>query len=335
MIVAAIKRLSEGAELSSSEVEGVVDGILSGTTTPAQIGGFLVGLRMAGETASQVSGAARAMRRHAVPVRLATTGPILDTAGTGGDGLDTINVSTIAAIVLSACGVTVAKHGNRAASSRCGSADLLEALGVALDLPAERVAACIDDLGIGFMFARAHHPAMRHAGPVRAELGIRTLFNFLGPLTNPAGATHQLLGVGDSSKLDLMADVLTELGCEGAWVVSGAEGLDEVSPCGPTRVIEVRPSGRRSFEIAPFDFGFAPVPLEALRGGDAAQNAARARAVLGGEQGPQRVAVLMNAAAGLCVLGRAASPREGAALAAQAIDSGAALSALQRWTAFR
>lgn len=335
MIVTAIRRLAEGAELSAAEVEAAMDEIFSGQATPAQIGGFLVGMHMAGETAPQVSGAARAMRRHALPVSVSSAGPILDTAGTGGDGLETINVSTMAAIVTAACGVTVAKHGNRAASSRCGSADLLEALGVALDLSPERIGACIDEVGIGFMFARAHHPAMRHASPVRAELGIRTIFNFLGPLTNPAGATHQLLGVGDGRRLGLMAAVLAELGCERAWVVAGAEGIDEVSPCGVTRVIEVVGQQQRSFELSPEDFGCEPALVSTLRGGDAAMNAEITRAVLAGEQGPRRVAVLINAAAALCVAGKAESPRAGVRLAAEAIDSGAAAATLARWAEFR
>jgi anthranilate phosphoribosyltransferase len=260
---------------------------------------------------------------------------MVDTCGTGGDGSGTFNISTATAVVVAAAGTTVAKHGNRAASSRAGSADVLEALGVSLDLPPERVGACIDEIGIGFMFARAHHPAMRHVASVRGEIGVRTLFNFLGPLCNPAAVTHQLLGVGDATKLDALAEVLALLGVAGAWVVHGEGGLDEVALSGPTRVAAVRDGRVDRFEVTPGDFGLKTAPLAELRGGDAAENAAIVRGVLAGEPGARRDAVVLNAAAALCVVGAAVSPREGAERAAQAIDCGAAKAKLAAWAGFR
>ena len=334
MIKSLIGRVVEGKDLDATAMEQAVDAIFRGEVSPVQIAGLLIALRMKGETAEELAAAASAMRKHAVPVVTRAVEPILDTCGTGGDGSDSFNISTIAAIVVAACGVTVAKHGNRAATSKAGSADVLEALGIDLNLSPDRVGRCIDELGIGFMFARSHHPAMKHAAPVRAELGARTLFNWLGPLTNPAGATHQLLGVGDPSRLEIMAEVLGLLGSKGAWVVHGHGGLDEVSLSGPTRVAALRGREVHCFQIEPSDFGVEPADLGALRGGDAAHNAEIARAVLSGERGPRRDAVVANAGAALCAAGVASSPREGSARAAGAIDSGAASAKLAAWVAF-
>ena len=334
MIRDVLAKLIDGQDLPPEAVEATMTAILGGEANAAQIAAFLVAMRMKGETAGEVAAAARVMRAHAVPVKVNRPPPILDTCGTGGDHSGSFNISTTAAIVAAACGVTVAKHGNRAASSRAGSADVLDALGVDMALPPERVGACIDEIGIGFVFARAHHPAMRHAAPVRTDIGVRTLFNLLGPLCNPAGPTHQVLGVADAGQQQLVADVLCELGSQGAWVVHGEGGLDEVSLAGSTRVALVR-DGRVSWsEVVPSDFGVATAPLEALRGGGAKDNAAIVQGVLAGEAGPRRDAVLINTAAALCAAGVAASPREGAEQAAKAIDSGAARAKLDAWAGF-
>lgn len=330
-----LRTVVEGGELSAQQVEAALETMLSGQASPVQTAALLTALRMRGETVGELAAAARVMRRHAVPVRLsAARAVVLDTCGTGGDGSESFNISTLAALVVAAAGVTVAKHGNRAATSRCGSADLLEALGVNLALEPERIAASIEQNGIGFMFARQHHPAMRHVGPLRAELGFRTLFNFLGPLSNPAGASHQLLGVGDPSKLRLMAEVLHQLGAVAAWVVHGHGGIDELALSGPTRVIELRDGQLSERSVEPADFGLAPAPAVALVGGDAAHNAELARRILAGERGPMRDAVVINAAAGLCVASAGTTPREAARRAAEAIDSGAAAALLERWVAF-
>lgn len=330
----AIKTAVAGRDLDRAAMESAMEGILTGGATPAQVAGLLVALRMKGETATELVAAARTMRRHLVPVRPTRGGAIVDTCGTGGDGHDTFNISTLASIVLAACDVTVAKHGNRSASSKTGSADVLEALGIDLSMPPARIAACIDGVGIGFMFARAHHPAMKHVAPVRSELGVRTLFNLLGPLTNPAGATHQLLGLGDGQKLELVAQVLLELGTEGAWVVHGADGMDEVTLAGETRVIEVRGGALRERTVTAETFGLSPAPVSALRGGDAEDNAAIARGILSGETGPRRDAVVLNAAAALCAAGLEAEPKRAAQRAGAAIDSGAARDKLRAWIAF-
>jgi anthranilate phosphoribosyltransferase len=329
-----LEQLIQGRELPDAAMEAAIESIFSGSATPAQIAALLIALRIKGESAGEVAAAARVMRRHALPVTTTGRGPLLDTCGTGGDGSGSFNVSTAAAIVVAACGVRVAKHGNRAASSKSGSADVLEALGIDLMQSADAIGRCIDGTGIGFMFARTHHPAMKHAGPVRAELGVRTLFNFLGPLSNPAGATHQLLGVGDGSKLRLMADVLRILGAEAAWVVHGHGGLDEVSVSGETRVIELRGGALSERTVAPEDFGVERSSVDALRGGDGAENAHLMRALLAGERGPKRDAVVVNAASALCVAGAAQSPREGAELAIKALDSGTASAKLAEWIAF-
>lgn len=334
MISDAIKAIVAGADLSDGEMEAAMDAILGGEASPAQIAAFVVGLRMKGESATEIAAAARALGKHCDAIRPKVDGPLLDTCGTGGDGLHTFNISTAAAIVAASCGVAVAKHGNRAVSSKAGSADVLEALGVRIDLSPGRVSQSIEDLGIGFMFAPSHHSAMRHAAPVRRELGVRTLFNLLGPLSNPASATHQVVGVYDPQRLEQLAQALGALGLTAAWVVHGQGGLDEVSPAGPTRVAQLARGEVTCFDIRPIDFGIAEVPIEALGGGDATRNAQIIRAVLDGEQGPPRSAVVLNAAAALRVAGLADDPKAAADRAAEAIDRGDAKKKLERWAAF-
>ena len=334
MISGAIKELVAGHDLSSTDVEAAMDAILRGDASSAQIAAFVVALRMKGESAVEIAAAARALRKHCETIQPKVDGPLLDTCGTGGDGLHTFNISTAAAVVAAACGVSVAKHGNRAVSSQAGSADVLEELGVRIDLTPERVQQCIENVGIGFLFAPSHHAAMRHAAPVRRELGIRTLFNLLGPLSNPASATHQVVGVYDSGRVEQLAQALGSLGLTAAWVVHGRDGLDEVSPSGSTTVAQLRDGKVSTFEVGPSDFGLSEVPVEALRGGDAPRNAEIIRSVLGGEQGPARVAVLLNAAAALCVAGVASDPTAAAERAAEAVDSGAATATLERWAQF-
>ena len=331
MISNAIKRLVAGHDLASSEIEAVMDEILEGRATAAQIAAFVVGLRMKGESSEEIAAAAKSLRKQCEAIHPKVEGPLLDTCGTGGDGLHTFNISTAAAIVAASCGVAVAKHGNRAVSSKAGSADVLEALGVRIDLAPRAVERCIEEVGIGFLFAPSHHAAMRHAAPVRRELGIRTLFNLLGPLANPASATHQVVGVFDPSRLEQLAEALGVLGSSGAWVVHGEGGLDEISPAGATKVAALAGGQVRTFEISPENFGLPRVPLEALRGGDAEENAEILRRVLGGDRGPARNAVVLNAAAALCVAGAAADPASAARLAGDAIDSGAARETLERW----
>ncbi len=334
MISDAIKELVAGRDLSAGEVEAAMDTILAGKASGPQIAAFVVALRMKGESADEIAAAARALRKHCETIQPKVDGPLLDTCGTGGDGLHTFNISTAAAVVAAGCGVAVAKHGNRAVSSQAGSADVLEALGVRIDLTAERARQCIEQVGIGFLFAPSHHAAMRHAAPVRRELGIRTLFNLLGPLSNPASATHQVVGVYDSGRVEQLARALGSLGLTAAWVVHGQGGLDEVSPSGPTTVAQLRDGKVSTFEVTPDDFGLSEVPIDALRGGNATRNAEIIRGVLAGEQGPARVAVLLNAAAALYVAGVASDPRVAAERAAEAVDSGAATETLDRWARF-
>jgi anthranilate phosphoribosyltransferase len=308
-----------------------MDAIFGGEASGAQIAAFVVALRMKGESADEIAAAARALRKHCQTIDPEVDGPLLDTCGTGGDGLHTFNISTAAAVVAAACGVAVAKHGNRAVSSKAGSADVLEALGVRIDLTPERVRQCIEQVGIGFLFAPSHHAAMRHAAPVRQELGIRTLFNFLGPLSNPASATHQVVGVYDPARCEQLAQALRTLDLTAAWVVHGAGGLDEVSTSGPTTVAQLANGKVTTFEIRPRDFGLSEAPIEALRGGDAQRNAEIIGGVLDGESGPARVAVVLNAAAALCVTELSSDRRAAAERAAEAIDSGAAKQTLERW----
>ena len=329
MIRDAIAHALEHRELDPATMDGAMELILAGGATAAQIAALAIALRMKGETASELATAARALRRHATKVA-APEGVLLDTCGTGGDGAGTINVSTLAAVVVAACGVRVAKHGNRAVSSQCGSADVLERLGVRTDVAPAQLGRLIAEVGLAFLFAPAHHPALRFAAPVRRELGVRTFFNLLGPLANPAGATHQLLGVYDRARVRQLAEVLALLGTRSAWVVSGSGPrgvgvLDEISPFGPTHVAALGEDGSvREYELTPAAFGFELAPSEALGGGDAAHNAALARRILDGEALPARSAVLLNAAAALVVAGAVATPREGALRAAQALDTGAA-----------
>ena len=334
MISNAIKEIVAGHDLSPDDVEAAMDEILEGEASTAQIAAFVVGLRMKGESAIEIAAAARSLRKHCETIRPQVDGPLLDTCGTGGDGLQTFNISTAAAIVAAACGVAVAKHGNRAVSSKAGSADVLEALGVRIDLAPERVLRCIEEVGIGFLFAPSHHAAMRHAAPVRRELGVRTLFNLLGPLSNPASASHQLVGVYDPGRIEQLAQALGALGLTAAWVVHGEGGLDEISPAGPSAVAQLADGEVSRFEVSPRDFGLSEVSVESLGGGDAACNAAIIRDVLDGQQGPPRIAVVLNAAAALCVTGGAGDPKKAAEQASEAIDNGDAKQVLDRWAQF-
>ncbi len=334
MISDAIKEVMAGHDLSPDDVESAMDTILEGEASAAQIAALFVALRMKGESADEIAAAARSLRKHCDAIHPDVDGPLLDTCGTGGDGLHTFNISTAAAIVAAASGVAVAKHGNRAVSSKAGSADVLEALGVRIDLAPQQVVKCIEEVGIGFLFAPSHHGAMRHAAPVRRELGVRTLFNLLGPLSNPASASHQLVGVFDPARLVQMAQALGSLGLTAAWVVHGEGGLDEVSPSGASSVAEWADGKVREFEVRPSDFGLSDVPVEALAGGGAARNAEIIRDVLDGTQGPPRVAVLLNAAAALRVTGLAGDLRAAAERAAEAIDRGDAKRMLERWAHF-
>jgi anthranilate phosphoribosyltransferase len=336
VITEAIKTLVEGHDLSGEETHIAMMQVMSGDASPTQISAFVVALRMKGETPDEIAGCARAMRAHVTPARPSRP-DLVDTCGTGGDGLNTFNISTSAALVAAAAGATVAKHGNRAMSSRTGSADVLEALGVRIDLRPEDVAECIDTVGFGFLFAQAHHPAMRHVGPVRRELGIRTVFNLLGPLTNPAGARRQVLGVYAEALVEPIAQVLAKLGAEHAMVVHGAGGLDELTPTGENLVSEVRGGEVRTYTLDPSPLSTGPGPgsPDDLRcGGDPAQNAAVILTVFDGERGPRRDAVILNAAAALVVGGVVAEMEPGIDLAVETIDSGAALAKLQELVAF-
>ncbi len=334
MIVEAIDKLVRGESLDADEASGAMSEIMDGEATPAQIAALLIGLRMKGETVEEIAGLARVMRSRATPVDVGDL-EVIDTCGTGGDRSGTFNISTAAAIVASAAGVPIAKHGNRAMSSKCGSADVLEALGVQINLDAEEVARCVRYAGIGFMFAPLFHPAMKYAAPVRRELGTRTVFNILGPLTNPAGARSQVLGVADAALAPKMAGVLEMLGAQHALVVHGDGGMDELSLTGPSVLYRVRAGhATERMELAPEDVGLARASRESLLGGTAEDNATIIRSVLSGERGPQRDVVLLNAAAALLAAEVVTSVREGVDLAAQAIDSGAALDTLERLARF-
>ena len=327
----AIDAVSSGRDLSAAEAQEVLAEIMGGTVGEVQTAAFLVALRTKGETVEEIAGLARTMRDLAVPVR-AGAEDLLDTAGTGG-GVPTFNVSTTAAFVAAGAGCRVAKHGNRSATGLSGSADLLEALGARIDLGADAVARCIEDVGFGFMFAPAHHQAMRHVVPVRKALGVRTIFNFLGPLTNPAGATRQLIGVSDPAYLEVIAGALVELGAERAAVVSSEDGMDEISVSGDTRLHEVTPAGVTVHTVSPERVGLERAELAEVRGGTPEENARTARAVLGGEPGARRTLVVLNAGAALFVADRSESFEEGVRAAEQAIDSGAALDAMERFVA--
>ena len=327
MISETIERLLAGEALSTGDTEAAVGLVMRGEADPAQIAGLLVALRAKGETVDELVGAARAMRAHVVAVRPARD-DLVDTAGTGGDGLGTFNISTTAALVAAACGAAVAKHGNRAASSRSGSADVLEALGVPIDLTPEQAAEMIERYGFGYLHAPAHHPAMRYAGPVRRSLGVRTVFNLLGPLTNPAGARRQLIGVYARQWVEPMAQALAALGCEHGMVVHGDPGIDELSPCGATTIAVVRDGAVTLTELDARDLGIELCALSDLAGGDAQRNADITLAVLGGEAGPAADATALNAAATLVVAGRAADLGAGLEAAREALRSGAAMATL-------
>jgi anthranilate phosphoribosyltransferase len=329
----ALDRLLNGQPLTRDETRLVMGTIMAGEATPAQIGGFLVALRLKGETADEIAGAAEAMRAHVVAVT-PNRDDLVDTAGTGGDRSNTFNISTAAALVAAAAGAAVAKHGNRSVSSQSGSADVLEALGFDLQLPAERIAESIDLLGFGFMFAPYHHPAMKHAGPVRTELAARTVFNVLGPLTNPAGARAQVVGVYAPELVPVIAEVLAKLGARRAFVVHGFGGIDELSPAGPNLVCEVVDGAVQRREIDPADLGVERCAPEELRGGTAEENAATIRAVFSGADGGKRSAVLLNAAGAIAAGGHAEDLREGLAIARETVDSGAALTRLDELVEF-
>jgi len=327
MIREAIAQLVAGRALDEGEAAAAMEEIMTGVATPSQLGAFLVALRLKGETVDEVTGLARVMREHAAHVPLPSNIHAIDTCGTGGDASGTFNVSTAAGLLVAALGQPVAKHGNRAATSRCGSADVLEALGVKLELGPEQVARCIEQVGFGFMYAPTYHPAMRHVGPTRREIGVRTVFNILGPLTNPAGARYQVLGVPDPKLLPLMAEALLRLGCARALVVYGTDGVDELSLSAPTNVCEVDgvAGELREYTIMPNQFGLTEQPREAVLGGDAQQNADLLRNVLGGQTtGAPADIVALNAGAALYVAGRASSIADGLGQAQTALQSGRA-----------
>ena len=336
MIKEAIGKVVTGADLSEEEMVGVMDEIMSGGATPAQIGAFITALRLKGETIAEIAGAARVMREKATRVEVAVQGGVLvDTCGTGGDASGTFNVSTTAAFVVAGAGVPVAKHGNRSVSSKCGSADVLEALGVDLALSAERIGRCIEEVGIGFMFAPALHGAMKHAIGPRREIGIRTIFNILGPLTNPAGANVQVMGVFDPALTDKLAAVLGKLGAKRALVVCGEGGMDEITVTGATRVADWHDGRVATYAVLPEEVGLKRADLGDLQGGGtAAEAAAQVRAILGGEQGPRLDMVLLNAAAALMAAGQVADLAAGVARAREVVESGAALAKLDALIAF-
>ena len=328
ILTAAIDRLAGGHDLSADDAAAVLHVMMAGEASEAQAAAFLIALRTKGETVQEITGLARAMRELALPVEAGHD--LVDTAGTGG-GPPTFNVSTAAALVAAGAGCIVAKHGNRSATSRCGSADVLEALGARIDLEPGRVGDCIRAVGFGFMFAPLHHQAMRHVVPVRKALAVRTIFNLLGPLTNPAGARRQVIGVSDPGYLETMAAVLGELGTERALVVSSADGLDELSVSGPTRVVELSGGGIDIYDVRPQDVGLEPADGDAVGAGTPEENAALLRAVLGGRNGTERSLVAVNAGAAIYVSGRADSLAAGVRAAEESIDSGAATSVLDRY----
>lgn len=341
MIKEAIAKVVVKQDLSESEMIDVMHQIMSGEATPAQVGSFITALRMKGETVDEIAGAARVMREHATPIRVGQAidldreeinidrETILDTCGTGGSGTKSFNISTTVAFVVSACGVKVAKHGNRSVSSACGSADVLEALGVNLSVNPNQVESCINKIGLGFLFAPALHGAMRHAIGPRREIGIRTIFNILGPLTNPAGADRQVLGVYDENLVEVLAKVLVKLGCKRGFIVHGLDGMDEITMTGPTRIAEINQAHVTVSTIEPEDFGFQRCKLSELQGGDASKNAAIITEVLSGQTGPRSDVVLINAAFALIAAGRVETVDQGLTLARKAIDDGEALKKLR------
>ena len=323
-----IAKVAAGSQLSRSDAAAAFDAILSGEVTPSQLGAFLMALRVRGETVEEITGAVTAMRAKMLPV--VAPPDAIDVVGTGGDGSGSYNVSTLAALIVAACGVPVAKHGNRAASSKSGTADTLAALGVKIGVAPALVERCIREAGIGFMLAPTHHAAMRHVGPTRAELGTRTIFNLLGPLANPAGVKRQLVGVFSAAWLSPMAEVLRNLGSERVWVTHGADGLDEMSTTGPTKIVELKDGVIRGFEITPEDVGLTRVDLAALKGGDAAYNAEALKAVLAGARNAYAEIAMLNAAGALVVAGKARKLAEGVAMAGDALASGATKLVLDR-----
>jgi anthranilate phosphoribosyltransferase len=339
-IVDAIRRVVEGQHLNRSEAESVMNEIMTGKATDAQIASFLTALRMKCETVDELIGFARVIREKASPVR--PHGPVaasfsgtdrdmlVDTCGTGGDATGTFNISTATAFVVAGAGIRVAKHGNRSVSSLCGSADVVEALGIRIDLPPDAVARCIDEVGIGFLYAPLLHEAMRYVVLARREMKIRTVFNLLGPICNPARATAQVLGVYNEDLTEIMAQVLCELGSERAFVVHGSDGLDEITISGESKISEVRDGEVRTYYVTPEDFGISRSPINAIQGGDARQNAAIIRDILSGQRGTRQDVVLLNAAAGLVVGGKASGLHEGILLARESVQSGSALSCLDR-----
>jgi anthranilate phosphoribosyltransferase len=334
VITRAIGAISDGHSLTRQEARDVMAGIMAGEATQAQIAGFLVALRAKGETADEIAGCAEAMREHVLPVR-PKRDDVVDVVGTGGDGGRTLNISTAAAFVAAAAGAAVAKHGNRAVSSASGSADVLEALGFVLEREPERIAESIDTLGFGFMFAPSHHPAMRHAAPVRRELGTRTIFNVLGPLTNPAGARTGVFGVYSPALVRTIADALAQLGTHRAFVVHGFAGIDELSPCGPNQVSEIIDGAVRDRVIDPAELGIGPSDPTSLTGGSPEENATEIRSILAGEErGPKRDAILLNAAGGIAAAGHAHDLREGLDVARRTLDAGDAAIRLDELVAF-
>jgi anthranilate phosphoribosyltransferase len=329
MFTPLIEKLVRHEDLTADEAAAAMQQVMDGTAPPAALAGLLAALAMKGERPAEIVGFARTMRANAVRLTK-PPGDVFDTCGTGGDRSGTFNISSAAAVVVAACGVTIAKHGNRSVSSRCGSADVFEHLGVNVTAPPAVVERTLHDAGIAFFFAPTFHPSMKHAAPTRRELGIRTAFNLLGPLTNPAGASRQIVGVPKSELTELLARALMLLGSTRAWVVHGADGIDEISTTGYTKVSECRDGAVHTFYVHPADFGFQKAAPADLKGGDAAENAAIVRRILDGEQGPARDVVVLNAGAALFVAGRADSVAAGVELAGQALDSGAARATLDR-----
>jgi len=328
---AILAKLADGKSLSRDEAVAAFDHLMSGEATPSQIGGALMAMRVRGETVDEITGAVSTMR--AKMLRVTAPDDAVDVVGTGGDGSGSVNVSTCAAFIVAGAGVPVAKHGNRAMSSKSGAADVLASLGVNIELTPEQVGACIAKAGIGFMFAPAHHPAIRHVGPTRKELGTRTIFNLLGPLSNPAGVKRQMIGVFAKHWVEPVAQVLKNLGATAAWVVHGSDGLDEITLTGPTYVTELANGVTRSFTVTPEDGGLATVANADLRGGDAAANAAALAAVLNGVKNDYRDVALLNAGAALVVAGKAHDLKEGVALGIKSLDSGAAADKLAQLVA--
>ncbi len=323
-----IGKVATGASLTREESASAFDRMMSGEATPSQMGGLLMGLRMRGETVDEITGAVTTMR--AKMLRVEAPAGAIDVVGTGGDASGSYNISTCAAFIVAGAGVPVAKHGNRALSSRSGAADVLGALGVKIDLPPEAISRCINEAGIGFMFAPAHHPAMKHVGPTRVELGTRTIFNLLGPLSNPAGVKRQMVGVFSRQWVEPLANVLKNLGSERAYVVHGSDGLDEITTSGPTAVAALENGKVTTFEIKPEDVGLAKAKPEDLRGGDAEANAAALMDVLRGKKGPYRDVAILNAAAAIVVAGKAKDLKEAVAVATKSVDSAEAEGRLDR-----